>query len=406
MKHVIVAHHHELVLKGNNRRYFERQLMKNMHVVLREFNSSVTISGGYGRTVLRVANAEVVEPVATRLSKVFGISNICVGVEVEQKIEKFNEAGETLLKDKKFSTIRVDTRRPDKMFLENSMEVNREVGGFLCERFGVRANMTAPDETVFIEIVDGTAFVYTSKQPGAGGLPSGVSGKVVSLLSAGFDSPVASWRMMRRGASVIFVHFHSMPYTGKESVDQVRELTKILTEFQMQSKLYIIPFADIQNAIVLHSPAPLRVVLYRRMMIRIAEEIARREKAEALITGEALGQVASQTLRNMRVIDEAATFPILRPLAGSDKEETMETARRIGTYNISKEPYDDCCSFLAPRSPETWAKMEQVVEAEQHLDIEAMMRTAIEKTERESYRFPEEVINSPAPVNATENQAD
>jgi tRNA uracil 4-sulfurtransferase len=268
------------------------------------------------------------------------------------------------------------------------MAVNGEVGAHLCEHFGVRANLSKPDETIFIEIADGTAFVYRSKQSGAGGLPSGVSGKVITLLSAGFDSPVAAWKIMKRGATNVFIHFHSMPYTSRHSVDQVRQIVGVLTQYQLHSKLYIVPFADLQNEIVLKTPQHLRVVLYRRFMLRIAELIAHDEKAEALVTGEAVGQVASQTLRNIRNIEAAVTLPILRPLSGTDKEETMALARRIGTHDISKEPYDDCCSFLAPRRPETWSKIDEIMDAESRLDIPLMLEQVLAKITKEQFSYP------------------
>jgi thiamine biosynthesis protein ThiI len=388
MQPALILHHHEITLKGKNRQYFERQLLKNTREVLRGLIPAERVTGGYGRFVVDLEREDPREEALARLGRVFGIANICPGLRVEQSLEAFCRAAETLLEGKKFATIRVDTRRPDKRFSTPSMEVNARVGEFLCSRFGVRANLSTPDQTVYIEIVNGVAYVYDSKLKGAGGLPSGISGRVVMLISAGFDSPVAAWRMMKRGARVIFVHFHSMPYTSTHSVDQVRQLMRVLVRYQLLAKLYIVPFAEIQNEIVLAVPEALRVIFYRRMMIRVAERVARREDAEALVTGEALGQVASQTLRNIRVIDEAATLPILRPLAGMDKEETMQLAREIGTYDISKEPYDDCCSFLAPRNPETWADPAAVQKAEQRIDIERLLEKA-EGMSVESFRYPE-----------------
>jgi thiamine biosynthesis protein ThiI len=193
----------------------------------------------------------------------------------------------------------------------------------------------------------------------------------------------------------MFVHFHSMPYTGRQSVEQVRELAAILTKYQFRSKLYLVPFAPLQQEIVLHSPQPLRVILYRRMMIRVAEEIAGSEGAEALVTGEAVGQVASQTLRNIRVINDVAHLPILRPLAGMDKEGTMAMAREIGTYDVSKEPFDDCCSFLAPRRPETWASPASVREAESALNIAELVRGTVGQAEVESFVSPSTEIPEP-----------
>jgi len=374
MKPALILHHHEITLKGDNRKFFERQLMKNVRTVLAGFIPSARVSGGYGRFVIDLEVGDAADEAAQRLSRVFGIANVCSGLRVSQSVEAFCEAATFLLEERKFSTIKVQTRRPDKNFEIRSMEVNASVGEYLCRHFGVRANLSQPDETVYIEIASGSAYVYTSRLKGAGGLPSGVSGRVVVLLSAGFDSPVAAYLIMKRGATAVFVHFHSMPYTTVQSVNQVKSIVDALTKFQYKSRLYIVPFAAVQNEIVLRCPQKLRVIMYRRMMIRVAEVIAAKEKAEALVTGEAVGQVASQTLRNIRVIDSAASLPILRPLSGTDKEETMELARRIGTYDISREPYDDCCSFLAPRKPETWARAEEVEDAEKRVDIQALIK--------------------------------
>ncbi|MFI5253353.1 MAG: tRNA uracil 4-sulfurtransferase ThiI [Bacteroidota bacterium] len=391
LKSVIVVHHHEITLKGNNRKYFESRLLKNLQIVLKGYPEVERIFGGYGRFVIELSTDLQIEQICKDLSCVFGLSNICAGLRIDQDIEIFKTISERLLQPMKISSLKVDSRRSDKRFPLKSMEINSVVGAHLCNRFQVRADMTNPDVTIYIEIADGNAFIYLAKSQGIGGLPIGVSGRVVSLLSAGFDSPVASWRMMKRGASVIFVHFHSIPYTSQNSLDQVIQLVRVLTKYQYKSKLYFVPFADVQNEIVLHSPPPLRIILYRRMMIRIAEIVARREKAEALVTGEAVGQVASQTLRNIRVIDEAATFPILRPLSGMDKEETMDLARKIGTFEISNEPFDDCCSFLAPRSPETWAKLEQVQDAELKFDIETLVRDTVKKISIEEFDYLDQI---------------
>lgn len=385
---VLILHHHEIILKGGNRKFFERYLLKNVRLALSEFPPVASVSGGYGRFVVHLHQDSPTDRIIDSLSRVFGIANICLGVQVNPGIEEFCAAAEQLLKDVQFATFRIETRRIDKSFPIRSMEVNSIVGEFVRNRYAVRAQMKDPDQTISIQVVEGKAYVYRSKTQGALGLPAGVSGRVVALLSAGFDSPVAAWRLMRRGAKVIFVHFHSMPYTSQNSVDQVRSLATVLTKYQFWSKLYLVPFAEAQQELVLRTPQHLRVILYRRMMIRIADAIAQRENAEALVTGEAVGQVASQTLRNIRAIDEAAKLPVLRPLSGSDKEETMATARRIGTYDISKEPYDDCCSFLAPRNPETWASLDEVHAAEEKVQVDQMIGAALEKAIVETFQYP------------------
>jgi thiamine biosynthesis protein ThiI len=390
MEPVIILNHHEIVLKGGNRKYFEQVLMRNLRAVLAASGKRGTLSGGYGKFVLVPEAGEDPEALITRLRSVFGLANVCPGLRVPQEMDAITAAADAVLAGQEFRTLRVETRRVDKRFATKSMEVNSRVGAFLCEKYGVRADLTRPDVTVSIGIVDGVAHVHARRLSAAGGLPSGVSGKLVGLLSAGFDSPVACWQMMKRGCNVSMVHFHSMPYTARRSVDQVRDLARLLTAYQFRTRLFIVPFAPLQNEIVLRTDPPLRIILYRRMMLRIAERIAYREKAEGLVTGEAVGQVASQTLRNIRVIDSATTLPVLRPLAGADKEETISTARKIGTYDISCEPYDDCCSFLAPRKPQTWADPALVSEAEKSLEIGAMVDSAISSMETERFSYPGE----------------
>ncbi len=398
MHSVIVLHHHEIVLKGGNRKYFERTLMRNVRATAAAIGVRCAVRGGYGKFILSPESAAKDEELVAALRRVFGLANICPGVRVEPEADAICAAAEGSLAGAEFQTIRVETRRVDKRFPMTSMELSALVGAHLCARFGVRANMTRPDATVSVELADGAAYVYSRRLRGAGGLPSGVSGRVVGLLSAGFDSPVACWQMMKRGCTVIFVHFHSMPYTGEQSVDQVRDIVRILTPYQHRSKLCIVPFADVQNEIVLRTEPSLRIILYRRMMLRIAERIALREKAEGMVTGEAVGQVASQTLRNIRVIGSAATMPVLRPLSGADKEDTIASARLIGTHDVSSQPYDDCCSFLAPRSPETWADPERVRDAEERLDIPALTTMALSALSVERYRYPPQELPEETPT--------
>jgi thiamine biosynthesis protein ThiI len=399
MQPVIVLHHHEIVLKGDNRRYFERTLLGNIRRAVSAAGATCTVGGGYGKFILVPGPEGITGALTGALGRVFGLANICPGVRVSQDMNEVCAAAEASLSGEEFRTIRVDTRRVDKRFPLTSMETNAAVGAHLCGKFGVRASMSRPDVTVSIEIADGAVYVYSRRIPGPGGLPAGVSGRLVGLLSAGFDSPVACWRMIRRGCTVTFVHFHSMPYTSEASVGQVRDIVRVLTGWQFRSKLYVVPFAAVQNEIVVATEQSLRVVLYRRMMLRIAAAVAGREKAEGLVTGEAVGQVASQTLRNIRVIDSAVDLPILRPLSGADKEETIAAARTIGTHDISCSPYDDCCSFLAPRRPQTWADPLAVAEEEAKLDIPALAASALAASTLERFALPD-AAGHPAPVHA------
>jgi len=287
-----------------------------------------------------------------------------------------------------FESFRIDTQRGDKTFSLTSPEINRVLGAAVKERSGARVDLENPEFTVFVEILPRDAFFGFDKLPGPGGLPVGASGRVVSLISGGIDSPVASYRMMQRGCRLIFVHFHSAPYQDKTSQEKVRELLKRLTRHQFNSRLFLIPFGEIQRQIVAAVSRPLRVVLYRRMMLRIAEAIARREKAQALVTGESLGQVASQTLENMAVIQQAATLPILRPLVGMDKQEIIDQARRIGTFEISSIPDQDCCQLFVPKHPATKAHLADVEKDEASFDVKELVRLGVEGATEEEFTFP------------------
>jgi len=374
---VVICHYHEVALKQKNRRIFEKKLRTNIAFALSDLVGQRMVMRGYGRLKIVLPfgfdEREKLEIVRSRLSNVFGIVNFGIGLSVGLDIEDICEASLKVIEGKSFNTFRVKTKRQNKNFPLNSTEVNKQVGAFIIEHFknngaDVKVDLKKPDLTVYVEIVDKEVYVYADRFKGPGGLPVGSSGKVVALISAGFDSPIASLLMMKRGAKVVFVHFHSYPYTSYDSIEQVREIVKILSKYQLHSKLYIVPIAEAQRIIVLNAPVGLRTILYRRLMVRIAEKVAQIEGAEALVTGESLGQVASQTLRNIRVINQVATLPILRPLIGIDKEEIIQKAKEIGTYEISSQPYDDCCSFLTGRHPETWANLDEILEIEKKLD--------------------------------------
>jgi thiamine biosynthesis protein ThiI len=374
---VVICHYHEVALKQKNRRIFEKKLRTNIAFALSDLVGQRMVMRGYGRLKIVLPfgfdEREKLEIVRSRLSNVFGIVNFGIGLSVGLDIEDICEASLKVIEGKSFNTFRVKTKRQNKNFPLNSTEVNKQVGAFIIEHFknngaDVKVDLKNPDLTVYVEIVDKEVYVYADRFKGPGGLPVGSSGKVVALISAGFDSPIASLLMMKRGAKVVFAHFHSYPYTSYDSIEQVREIVKILSKYQLHSKLYIVPIAEAQRIIVLNAPVGLRTILYRRLMVRIAEKVAQIEGAEALVTGESLGQVASQTLRNIRVINQVATLPILRPLIGIDKEEIIQKAKEIGTYEISSQPYDDCCSFLTGRHPETWANLDEILEIEKKLD--------------------------------------
>ena len=391
----VLIHYHEIALKGKNRNFFERKLHENLKKALKGLVEPKDIKREHGRLVIDLQGfkpdfrltASPITEIAEGLKRVSGIAYFAFALQTEPSIKAFCQAAKELLKEEKFTTFKVKTRRSDKRFPLSSQEINEKVGTFIKDRLKKEVNLTNPDLIVYIEVAPKKAFVYTRKIPGLGGLPIGTAGKVASLISAGFDSPVAAWYLMKRGAKVVFIHFHSYPFIPKASIEQAKKLVKILTQYQFNSTLCLVPFASIQKQIATKCPSVLRVVLYRRMMIRIAEMLARREKAKALVTGESLGQVASQTLPNIKAINKVATMPILRPLIGMDKEEIINKARKIGTYETSAQPYDDCCSFLLPKHVTTAAQIKEVEQAEKSLDIPKLIKDTLSKVEKKKFTY-------------------
>jgi thiamine biosynthesis protein ThiI len=264
-----------------------------------------------------------------------------------------------------------------------------ELGTLVKSLTGARVDLDHAELTIYVEVLEKGFLLSLDRPPGPGGLPAGISGRVACLLSGGLDSPVAAYRMMKRGAHVIFVHFHSHPFVTRASQEKARELAELLTRYQSTSRLFLVPFGEVQREVVLAVPPPLRVVVYRRLMIRIAEDIAKSVRAEALVTGEALGQVASQTLSNMAVIDDAAaSLPILRPLVGMDKEEIVHQAQAIGTYEISIQPDQDCCTLFTPKHPATKSTVGELEAAEVRLKIPDLVRMARDRAEEVRFAFP------------------
>ena len=380
MERFIVIHYHELGLKKGNRDYFENRLCKNIRTML--------AGCGFGE-VRRISGRILVElmpdcdlaEIQRRLEKVSGIAYFAEAWECPLSLEALEEKAWDLIGSKTFESFRVATRRSDKNFPYTSVQINQRVGGTIQQRSGRRVDLEEPALTCSIEVVDNRALIYVDRRPGIGGLPSSTSGKVVVLLSGGLDSPVAAWKVIKRGCTAVFVHFHSFPYTNKESQEKARLLALLLAEYQLRSKLYLVPFAEVQRHIMVETPADTRVILYRRYMLRLAERIARRERARVLVTGDSIGQVASQTIENIDVISRAVQMPILRPVIGDDKIEIVNIARRIGSYDISILPDQDCCSLFVPKHPETKAHLETIEKSETRLQVEEAMEQAMRSAE-------------------------
>ncbi|KAF0244906.1 MAG: thiamine biosynthesis protein [Planctomycetota bacterium] len=379
----IVLHYAELGLKGKNRPYFEIRLAENAKRLLAPLGD-LRIRRQPGRILLTLPDAAPWEEVRRRLSMTFGLSYFARIHVLKADMEALETLLATELPSMNVKSFACRCRRMNKDYPLTSEQMNRRLGAFVQKLIpGTTVDLDAPELEIFVEVVNKDFYAYFRREPGPGGLPAGTAGRVVTLLSGGIDSPVAAWRMIRRGCRTSFVHFHSMPFTSQASVDKVRELAQKLEPWQGPARLHLVPFAALQQEIVTSSPQEFRIILYRRFMTRIAAAIARREDAHALVTGDSLGQVASQTLTNLETINAVATIPVLRPLIGMDKQEIIDTARRIATFDVSNLPHDDCCSFLMPRAPATASSPEKAAEAEKGLEVDRLVKEALSKVVEE-----------------------
>jgi len=388
-----IIHYHELALKGRNRPFFEQRLARNIRSAVRDV-------GGKQVDTLQGRIRVILQPDASwplvreRLARVFGIANFSLAQsapfddDTTRLLDPLKSAIGEAIQDVAFATFRVSAKRSDKRLPMTSMDVEREIGAHVCQLTGKTVDLRQPDITIHIETLIKDAYYFLHREEGAGGLPLGTSGKVACLLSGGIDSPVAAYRLMKRGCPAVFIHFHGRPYVSRASEEKVRELAELLTRYQSNSRLYLVPFGDIQRQIVLGAPSAFRIVLYRRMMIRIAEELARRERCWALVTGDSLGQVASQTAENISVVEEASGLPILRPLIGMDKLEITQQAQKIGTFQTSIEPDEDCCRLFVPPHPSTRTELDHIHKIERGFDLIALVKQGLDKVELADLTFP------------------
>jgi thiamine biosynthesis protein ThiI len=394
----IVIHYHELWLKRGNRRFFLHKLREALRRALDGIAIS-RISRPADRLIVELADAARAEEALQRLTRVSGISHLAVARVLrrpslgDDPLQALREAAWQEICHEHFATFAVRARRSDKSFPLNAMAIEREVGGYLFDRLQaegrqVRVDLKAPALTCRIEITRGPLLVYARRILGPGGLPPNTAGRLVCLLSGGFDSAVAAYKMMKRGAHLNFVHFWGGGAApGESSVHVARQLVERLVPWQFTSKLYLVPFEPLQREIAAQAPEAFRTLLYRRLMLRVAERIAQRSSAKGVITGDSLGQVASQTLQNLQAVGSIAKLPLYRPLIGDDKLEIQEIARRIGTHDISEQPFHDCCPVFQSKSPALFATADALDAAEAALDIASLVDRAMRTLSVERYRF-------------------
>jgi thiamine biosynthesis protein ThiI len=398
----LLLRYSELALKGRNRPWFQRHLVQHLRRALaglgvRELRTPM------GRLELVLAPDAPIDTLRERLTCVFGLANFSIAHRVEPALGAITSGVLATLPPDDPASFRVLVRRADKRFAMSSEDLARAIGAEVVERRGWRVDLDRPALVIGIEIVPGAAFIHFSKESGAGGLPIGTGGRVLALLSGGIDSPVAAWRLMRRGCTATLMHFHSYPFLSNASQEKVRALAALLARYQLSIKLHLVPFGDIQRDVTLSVPSALRVVVYRRLMLRIAERAAHRAGALALVTGDIVGQVASQTLENMAVTESAISMPVFRPLVGMDKGEVTAEAVRLGTYPISIIPDEDCCTLFTPRHPVTRARLEEIDAAERGLPLQDLVERALRHSIVERFTWP--VVQSAAGHGASAHAA-
>lgn len=383
MKEIILAKTGELILKGGNRRRFQDILKGNMSRALKPVGP-FKIYDQQATIYVEPENAEDIDEMLSALSKVFGIVNLSRAGIVEKDMEKIMNFAPDYLSDVLSSvrTFKVESRRADKKFPYKSPEISAKVGGALLEAFPhLKVDVINPDIIVRVEVRDSEAYVSAGKIPGSGGMPTGTNGRAMLLLSGGIDSPVAGHMIAKRGVYIEAIHFFSYPYTGEKAKEKVISLADKLGEYTSGLPLHIVPFTEAQLAIRDNCPPEHMTLIMRRLMMRISAEAAKRRECSALITGESVGQVASQTIWALGVTDAVSDMPVFRPCIGMDKEEIIVRARNIGTFETSILPYEDCCTVFTPKHPTTHPNMDNILKSEAHIPVEELVQKAMDGIE-------------------------
>lgn len=386
MDKVLMIKYGEIALKGMNKPYFERVLMERIRKAVKEY-SEASVWRYEGVVFARTSDVEKLPEMAKEISKVFGVSTVSIAAEVESDPETiFSDAAEymkEIRKEQNIRTFKVEAKRSNKQFPIISPEIARKAGGSILKacndnpEYSLKVDVHNPDCMLFVDVRRDKTYIYHDKMAGFGGLPLGTNGKGLVLLSGGIDSPVASWMMAKRGMNIEAIHFHSYPFTSDRAKEKVLDLARILSGYCGRIKVHCINLLEIQQSINENCPEEQMTILSRRFMMKIAERLAREVKADVLITGENIGQVASQTVQGLVVTDNAVEIPVMRPLIAMDKVDIMEIAQKIGTFETSIQPFEDCCTVFLPKHPSTKPKLESILESEKHLDEETLIANAL-----------------------------
>ena len=386
MKTVVIVKTHEIALKGRNRPWFMRRLADNLR---RATQGAGVEEVWQGQMLVGLTLADGADwgLVRDRVKDCFGVAKFFQAYRLPHDLDSVKELLPALLDRHCFSSFRITANRADKRFPVKSNDINRDLGTFVKDLSGAKVDLANPELEIFLDVQAKEILLYFSEVKAMGGLPVGTSGSVATMLSGGIDSPVAAWNMMKRGCHAHFVHFHSYPMVDNSSMEKAGELVQLLTRYQYNSSLSLAPLAEIQKQIIVTTPPAYRIILYRRFMVRITEILAHRMGAKAIVTGESCGQVSSQTLENIAVVDQVAGIPILRPLIGSNKEEIINVARELGTFPISVQPDQDCCALFVPKHPVTKAEISMVAKLESTLPVDELVQKAVENTQVKTFTF-------------------
>ena len=377
----ILIHYSEIALKLKNRSYFENVFIDNIknHIIPLTYSK---IKLDAARVFIHNINYTEWVKYKSRLRNIMGMQHATLMIKTSCYLKSIKKATDLVIKDKDFNSFRITTKRNNKSFRYDSNEINREVGSYVQKLSGANVNLNFPSLNIIIEVLKDNAYIGFDRVQGFSGLPARCQEKALSLISSGIDSPVASFEMIKRGVKLDFIHFHSYPAVNQQSIENVKEILNVLTKYELRTNLYLVPLLDIQQKIMEVIPDKFWVIFFRRVMMEIANNIADKINAVTLVTGDSVGQVASQTLSNLRAVSDASKLPVLRPLSGMNKENIINKAREIGTYDISVLPYQDCCSFFVPKHPETRAKMKDIFFYDNKLDLDSLFKDVYKNIEK------------------------